>query len=150
MEKSAVKISTPDGSPRKPSLGPQALARRQLTILAADIVDYSRLTEAAEEATHIRLRALRVPVIDPCVVSYRGQIIRNTGDGFLASFDSSADALACAIEIQKEIQASESSEAVDRRIRFRIGVNTGDVIIEPEDIYGNSVNVAARLEQYAP
>lgn len=126
------------------------LSRRQLAIIAADVVDYSRLTEAAEVNTHVRLRALRVRIIDPCIVSYRGRIIRNTGDGFLATFDSAADALGCAIEIQRDVEATESSETADRKIRFRIGLNLGDVIVEPEDIYGNSVNVAARLEQYAP
>jgi adenylate cyclase len=126
------------------------LSRRQLTIIAADVVDYSRLTEAAEVNTHVRLRALRVRIVDPCIVSYRGRIIRNTGDGFLATFDSPADALACAIEIQRDIEAADSAETSDRRIRFRIGANLGDVITEPEDIYGASVNIAARLEQYAP
>jgi len=134
-----------------PNVAPvPGLSRRQLTIIAADVVDYSRLTEAAEVNTHVRLRALRVRIIDPCIVSYRGRVIRNTGDGFLATFDSSADALACAIEIQREVEATESSETSDRKIRFRIGLNVGDVITEPEDIYGTSVNIAARLEAYAP
>ena len=127
-----------------------SVARRELTVLAADVVDYSRLTEAAEEGTHLRLRALRVETIDPCIVSYRGQIIKNTGDGFLAAFDSSVDALRCSLEIQREVASSEISEAPDRKIRFRMGLNVGDTIIEADDIYGTSVNVAARLEQYAP
>ena len=76
---------------------------RILAVMVADVVDYTRLTEAAELDTHVRLRALRVGMIDPCIVFYRGQIIKNTGDGFLASFDSSVDALRCAIEIQREI-----------------------------------------------
>ena len=135
---------------QKAGIASTHLARRLLTILAADVVDYSRLTEAAEVGTHVRLRTFRVGTIDPCIVSYRGQVIRNTGDGFLAAFDSSADALRCALEIQREITTSENSEAPDRRIRFRMGLNVGDVITEPEDIYGTSVNVAARLEQYAP
>jgi adenylate cyclase len=126
------------------------LARRLLTILAADVVDYTRLTEAAEEETHVRLRALRVTAINPCIVFYRGQVIKNTGDGFLAAFDSSLDALRCALEIQREVTAHESSIEPDRRIRLRMGLNVGDVITEPEDIYGTSVNVAARLEQYSP
>src|SRR5438128_775374 len=134
----------------KSEFPPALLTRRELTILAADVVDYSRLTEAAEEDTHTRLRALRVDVINPCIVSHRGRIIRNTGDGFIATFDSSIDALRCSFEIQREITSSEGAEAPDRRIRVRMGLNVGDVIIEPEDIYGASVNVAARLEQYAP
>jgi adenylate cyclase len=127
-----------------------SLTRRELTVLAADVVDYSRLTEAAEEATHTRLRAIRVEIIDPCIVSHRGRVIRNTGDGFIATFDSSIDALRCSFEIQREIAANEGSEPADRRIQMRMGLNVGDVIIEPEDIYGTSVNIAARLEQYAP
>ena len=125
------------------------LSRKLLTILAADVVGYSRLTEAAEEATHARLRGLRVNLIDPSVVTFRGRIIRNTGDGFLATFDSAVDAVRCAIEIQREVTESESSETQDRRIHFRIGLNVGEVIVEPEDIYGGGVNIAARLEQYA-
>jgi adenylate cyclase len=123
---------------------------RILAIMAADVVDYTRLTEAAELETHVRLRALRVGTIDPCIVSYRGQIIKNTGDGFLASFDSSIDALRCAVDIQREIPLREASTPADRRIRLRIGLNVGEVITEEEDIYGTSVNVAARLEQFSP
>src|SRR5215831_18773674 len=127
-----------------------SLTRRELTVLAADVVDYSRLTEAAEESTHTRLRAIRVGIIDPCIVSHRGRVIRNTGDGFIATFDSTIDALRCSFEIQREIAENEAAEPPDRRIQMRMGLNVGDVIIEPEDIYGTSVNVAARLEQYAP
>ena len=126
------------------------LSRKLLTILAADVVGYSRLTEAAEEATHARLRGLRVNLIDPSVVTFRGRIIRNTGDGFLATFDSPVDAVHCAIEIQRELAESQSSEPDDRLIYLRIGVNIGEVIVEPEDIYGTGVNIAARLEQHAP
>jgi adenylate cyclase len=123
---------------------------RMMAVMAADVVDYTRLTEVAELETHVRLRALRVGIIDPCVVSYRGQIIKNTGDGFLASFDSSVDALRCAVEIQREIPLRESSIPTNRRIRLRIGLNVGEVITEDEDIYGTSVNIAARLEQFSP
>src|SRR5215212_3347458 len=125
------------------------VVRRMMAILAADVVDYSRLTEAGEVDTHVRLRTLRVETIDPCVVSYRGVIIKNTGDGFLASFDSAVDAVRCAIELQGELAASEVSLPVERRIRLRIGLNVGEVITEAEDIYGTSVNIAARLEQFS-
>ena len=119
--------------------------------MAADVVDYTRLTEAAELDTHVRLRALRVGIIDPCIVSYRGQIIKNTGDGFLASFDSSVDALAvCSSKSSAKFTLKEASASADRRIRLRIGLNVGEVIIEEEDIYGTSVNIAARLEQFSP
>jgi len=122
---------------------------RLLAVMAADVVDYTRLTEAAELETHARLRALRVETIDPCVVSCRGRIIKNTGDGFLATFDSSVDALRCALEIQREILLREASIPPDLKIRMRIGLNVGEVITEKEDIYGTSVNVAARLEQFS-
>jgi adenylate cyclase len=139
-----------DGAPEPAQTKSANLTRRQLAVLAADVVDYARLTELAEGETHVRLRALRVETIDPCVVSYRGQIVKNTGDGFIASFDSCADAVRCAVEMQREIEASESSQSADRRIRVRMGLNAGDVIVEPEDIFGTAVNVAVRLEQSAP
>jgi adenylate cyclase len=138
-----------DGATSAQGIATATLSRKLLTVLAADVVGYSRLTEAAEEGTHARLRKLRVDLIDPAVVSYRGKIIRNTGDGFLATFDSAIDAVRCAIEIQRETASSENSEAPDRRILFRIGINVGDIIVEPEDIYGSGVNIAARLEQHA-
>src|SRR6476620_2341663 len=137
-----------------PSLGkpgsPGHAPTRMLAVMCADVVDYTRLTEAAELETHARLRALRVETIDPCIVSYRGQIIKNTGDGFLASFDSSVDALRCAVEIQRELPLREISAPADKKIRLRIGLNVGEVITENEDIYGTSVNIAARLEQFSP
>jgi adenylate cyclase len=126
------------------------VVRRMMAILAADVVDYSRLSEAGEVDTHLRLRALRVQTIDPCVVSYRGVIIKNTGDGFLASFDSAVDAVRCAVELQRDLAASEASLPIERKIRLRIGLNVGEVITEAEDIYGTCVNVAARLEQFSP
>lgn len=124
--------------------------RRLLAILAADVVGYARLTEVAEEATHLRLRALRFGVINPCIVSFRGRIVKNTGDGFLASFDSSLDAARCAIAMQHEIAAAQSQEGYDRKIEFRMGLNVAKTIIESEDIFGKGVNIAARLEQSAP
>jgi adenylate cyclase len=125
-------------------------ARRVLAVLAADVVGYARLTEVAEEATHIRLRALRFGVINPCIVSYRGKIVKNTGDGFLASFDSSLDAARCAVAMQHEVAAAQSQEGYDRKIQFRMGLNVAETIIESEDIFGKGVNIAARLEQSAP
>ena len=121
-----------------------------LAILAADVVGYARLTEIAEEATHIRLRALRFGVINPCIVSYRGKIVKNTGDGFLASFDSSFDAVRCAVAMQHEVAAAQSREGYDRKIQFRMGLNVAQTIVEWEDIFGKGVNIAARLEQSAP
>ncbi|WP_342711414.1 adenylate/guanylate cyclase domain-containing protein [Bradyrhizobium sp. B124] len=121
-----------------------------LAILAADVVGYARLTEVAEEATHVRLRALRFGVINPCIVSYRGKIVKNTGDGYLASFDSSLDAARCAVALQHEVAAVQSREGHDRKIQFRMGLNVAQTIVESEDIFGKGVNIAARLEQSAP
>lgn len=124
--------------------------RREVAILAADVVGYSRLTEIAEERTYNKLRSIRVQIVDPLIVSYRGQIVKNTGDGFIAVFDSPLDALNSSVAIQNEITLSEHSEERDRRIRFRMAVHVGEVIRDPEDVYGSSVNIAARLEQHAP
>ena len=129
---------------------PSHFTRQVLTILAADIVGYARLTEAAENETHRRLRSLRVSIIDPGVVSFRGRIIKNTGDGFFAAFDSAVDAIRCAIELQRDISESERGEAPDRKIAFRMGLNVARAIVEPDDVYGMGVNVAARLEECAP
>ena len=129
---------------------PSHFTRQVLTILAADIVGYARLTEAAEDETHRRLRSLRVSIIDPGVVSFRGRIIKNTGDGFFAAFDSAVDAIRCAIELQRDISESERGEAPDRKIAFRMGLNVARAIVEPDDVYGMGVNVAARLEECAP
>jgi adenylate cyclase len=131
-------------------LEPPQFTRQTLAILAADVVGYARLTEVAEDETHARLRSLRVQFIDPCVVSYRGRIVKNTGDGFLAVFDSGVDAVHCAIELQHDIFECERTEAQDRKIAFRMGLNVARAIVEPEDVYGMGVNVAARLEQCAP
>jgi adenylate cyclase len=125
------------------------VSRRLLAVMAADVVGYSRLTELDEEDTHCRLRSLRVGSIDPCIVSYRGHVIKNTGDGFLASFDSPLDAVRCAIAIQRDVDTAQIQEAPDRKILFRIGINVGDTIIEPDDIYGVGVNIAARLQEHA-
>jgi adenylate cyclase len=134
-----------------PALASSAkVVRRMMAVLAADVVEYSRLTEIAEIDTHVRLRALRVETIDPCIVSYRGRIIKNTGDGFLASFDSAVDAVRCAVELQHDLAESEAVQPIDRKIRMRVGLNVGEVITEADDIFGASVNVAARLEQFSP
>lgn len=127
-----------------------APTRRMLAILAADVVGYARLTELAEDATHIRLRSLRFGVINPCIVSFRGRIVKNTGDGFLASFDSALDAARCAVALQAEVAAAQTREGYDRKIQFRMGLNVAQTIVESEDIFGKGVNIAARLEQSAP
>ena len=123
--------------------------RRLAAILAADVAGYSRLMGADEEGTHERLQAHLRELINPKISEHRGRIVKNTGDGFLAEFQSVVDAVRCAVEVQRGMADREPEVPEERRIRFRIGVNLGDVIAEPEDIYGDGVNVAARLEALA-
>src|ERR1700731_1047519 len=123
--------------------------RRLAAILAADVAGYSRLMGVDEEGTHERLKALLRELIDPKIKEHRGRIVKNTGDGFLAEFASVVDAVRCAVEVQRGMIDREPEVREERRIRFRIGVNLGDVIVEEHDIFGDGVNVAARLEALA-
>jgi len=124
-------------------------SRRLAAILAVDVAGYSRLMEADEEGTHERLRARFRELVDPKIKEHRGRIVKNTGDGLLAEFQSVVDAVRCAVEVQRGMLDREPELPEERRIRFRIGVNLGDVIAESGDIYGDGVNVAARLEGLA-
>jgi adenylate cyclase len=123
--------------------------RRLTAILAADVAGYSRLMGVDEEGTHERLKAHLRELIQPKIAEHRGRIVKNTGDGFLTEFPSVIDAVRCATEIQREMVDREPEVPEARRIRFRIGVNLGDVIAEENDIFGDGVNVAARLEALA-
>src|ERR1700738_5054776 len=120
--------------------------RRLAAILAADVAGYSRLMGADEEGTHERLKAHRRELVDPKISEHSGRIVRPTGDGMLVEFASVVDAVRCAAELQRAMIDREAGLLEDRRIRFRIGINLGDVIVEDEDIFGDGVNVAARLE----
>ena len=120
--------------------------RRLAAILAADVAGYSRLMGADEEGTHERLKTHLRELIDPKIAEHRGRIVKNTGDGFLAEFASVVDAARFAVEVQRGMIDREPEMPDDRRIRFRIGINLGDVIVEEHDIFGDGVNVAARLE----
>jgi adenylate cyclase len=126
------------------------LERRLAAILAADVVGYSRLMSADEEGTHFRLLAYRREVIAPKVREHCGRIVKHTGDGVLAEFGSAVDAVRCALEVQQLVHLRNAGLARDRRIEFRIGINLGDIIVAPDDIYGHGVNVASRLESLAP
>jgi adenylate cyclase len=126
-----------------------AATRRLAAILAADVVGYSRLMGADEEGTHERLKAHLAQLVEPKIKEHRGRIVKNTGDGLLAEFASVIDAVRCAVEVQRGIIDREPDVQDERRIRFRIGVNLGDVIVEEHDIFGDGVNVAARLEALA-
>jgi len=126
-----------------------ASTRRLAAILAADVAGYSRLMEAEEEGTLERLKEHRRRLIDPKISEHRGRIVKTTGDGLLAEFPSVVDAVRCAAEVQRGMLDRESEGAEDQRIRFRVGVNLGDIIVEGGDIFGDGVNVAARLEGLA-
>ncbi len=126
-----------------------ASTRRLAAILAADAVGYSRLMRADEEGTHERFKAHRRELVDPKIREHHGRIVKYTGDGMLAEFPSVVEAVLCAVEIQGGMSRRNVGVADDERISFRIGVNVGDVIAETEDIYGDGVNIAARLEALA-
>ena len=127
----------------------QPVERRLAAILAADVASYSRLMGADEEGTLERLKAHRRELVDPKIREHRGRIVKTTGDGMLAEFPSVVDAVRCAVEIQRAMVDRNADAPEDKRITFRIGVNLGDVIIDGDDIYGDGVNIAARLEALA-
>jgi TolB-like protein/class 3 adenylate cyclase len=127
----------------------QAVERKLVAILAADVAGYSRLIGLDEEGTLARLKTLRREVIDPEIASHRGRIVKTTGDGLLIEFASIVDAVRCAVAVQRACVESETPLPQDRRIEFRIGVNLGDIVVEGDDILGDGVNIAARLEGIA-
>jgi len=123
--------------------------RRLAAILAADVAGYSRLMGANEEGTHERLTAHFRELVNPKIAEHRGRIVKNTGDGFLAEFPSVVDAVRCAVEVQRGMAERNVNNPPETRIELRLGVNLGDVIVEEHDIFGDGVNVAARLEALA-
>jgi len=123
--------------------------RRLTAILAADVAAYSRLMGTDEEGTHERLKAHLQELVNPKIEQHRGRIVKNTGDGFLAEFASVVDAVRCAVEVQCGMAERNEGNPPEKRIEFRVGINLGDVIAEGEDIFGDGVNVAARLETLA-
>jgi len=125
------------------------MARRLTAILAADVVGYSRLMEKDEAGTLAALKAHRAEVIDPLIAEHGGRIVKLMGDGMLVEFASVVDAVACAVAVQQDMAERNAAAGEDKRIAFRIGINLGDVIVEGDDIYGDGVNVAARLEALA-
>jgi adenylate cyclase len=127
----------------------QRVQRRLAAILAADVVGFSRLMEIDEAGTLARLKGLRGAVIDPAVARHSGRMVKLMGDGALIEFGSAVDAVTCALEIQKLVPEHDQNAAPEARIQFRIGINVGDVIVDGDDIYGDGVNVAARIEALA-
>jgi len=123
--------------------------RRLAAILAADVAGYSRLIGQDEEGTLNRLRSIRAEIIDPKLAGHRGRLVKTTGDGLLVEFGSVVDALRCATEVQQAMASRNSGVVEAQRVEFRIGINVGDVVVEDGDIFGDGVNVAARLEGLA-
>src|SRR5712671_8058223 len=123
--------------------------RRLAAIFAGDVAGYSRLMGVDEEGTLRQLKAHRKELIDPKITEHRGRIVKTTGDGVLVEFVSVVDAVRCAVEVQQAMPARHTDVAADNRIVLRIGINLGDVIVEGDDIYGDGVNIAARLEALA-
>jgi len=127
----------------------QRVERRLAAIMAADVVGYSRLMSVDEEGTLAALLKLRRELIDPKIGEYRGRIFKTTGDGILAEFQSVLDAVRCAVAFQHELAERNEEVEAGRRIEFRVGLHQGDIIVEDGDIFGDGVNVAARLEALA-
>src|SRR5215831_6195948 len=127
----------------------QRVERRLAAIMMADVAAYSRLMGADEEGTLERLKMLRHEIIDPKVAQHRGRIVKAIGDGLLVEFSSVVDALRCATNVQAALAKWNGAESTGSRVEFRIGINVGDVVVEDGDIFGDGVNVAARLEALA-
>jgi adenylate cyclase len=123
--------------------------RRLAAVLAADVAGYSRLMGVDEEGTLARLKAVRKSLVDPTIASHRGRIVKTTGDGLLVEFASAVDAARCAVEVQRGMAEQNGSVPPDQRIEFRIGIHVGDIIIDENDIFGDGVNIAVRLEGIA-
>jgi adenylate cyclase len=130
-------------------LSGQRVERRLAAILAGDVAGYSRLMGLDEEGTLAALKDHRRAVVDPKIAEHRGRIVKTTGDGILVEFASVVDAVRCAVDIQRQIAERNAQVSADRRIEFRIGLNVGDIIIDDKDIYGDGVNIAARLQALA-
>ncbi len=127
----------------------ERVERRLAAVLAADVAGYSRLMGADEEGTLARLKTARKALVDPAIASHRGRIVKTTGDGMLVEFASAVDAARCAAEVQRGMVTQNADVPIDVRIEFRIGIHVGDIIIDDNDIFGDGVNIAARLEGIA-
>jgi adenylate cyclase len=127
----------------------ERVERRLAAVLAVDVAGYSRLMGRDEERTLAQLKTLRKTLVDPGVATYRGRIVKTTGDGMLVEFASAVDAARCAVEVQREMAQQNTSVSPELRIEFRIGIHVGDIIIDDNDIFGDGVNIAARLEGIA-
>jgi class 3 adenylate cyclase len=126
--------------------GQQRVERKLAAIVAADVAGYSRLMSADEVGTLRALKAHRKALIDPTIAAHHGRIVKTTGDGMLVEFASVVDAVTCSVAIQRGMITRNADVPEDKRIVFRVGINLGDIIVDGDDIYGDGVNVAARLE----
>src|SRR5499427_3468059 len=151
--KNCVKLGTAKKQPlvnfEWAAMAEERVERRLTAILAADVAGYSRLMGADEEGTLAALKTLRREVVDPKIREHRGRIVNTTGDGLLSEFASAVDAVRCAVGVQREMAARNAGVQAERRIDFRIGINLSDIIIDDNDIFGDGVNIAARLEGLA-
>src|SRR3979490_149351 len=127
----------------------ESMPRRLAAIVAGDIAGYSRLMQIDEEGTHGRVKRIERDLIEPSILEHHGKLVKTTGDGFLAIFDSPVEAVRCGIVIQQNMIGRNASLPKHQWIEYRIGVNLGDVIIEADDVYGDGVNIASRLEGIA-
>src|SRR3981189_1779085 len=139
-----LKSSKAGDPPREPTP-----PRRLAAIVAGDIAGYSRLMQIDEEGTHLRVRRIERDLIEPSIVGHHGRLVKTTGDGFIAIFDSPVEAVRCGIVIQQNMVGRNASMPKHHWIEYRIGVNLGDVIVEADDVYGDGVNIATRLEGIA-
>jgi adenylate cyclase len=128
----------------------ERLQRRLAAILSADVVGYSRLMGIDEAGTLARLKAMRRDIFDPLIAAHSGRTFKLMGDGALVEFGSAVDAVTCAIEVQKQVRDRSAGSPEDSWIQFRIGINVGDIIVDGDDIYGDGVNVAARIQALDP
>ena len=127
----------------------ERVERRLAAILAADVAGYSRLMGADEEGTLAQLKACRRALVDPKIAEHRGRIVKTTGDGVLVEFASAVDAARCAVDVQRGLTEQNSTVPQAQRIEYRIGIHLGDIILDDNDIFGDGVNIAARLEGIA-
>ena len=131
-------------------MNPSQIERRLSAIMAADVVGYSHLVEFDEAGALAALRRLRQGVLEPLLVEHRGRLVKLMGDGLLAGFGSIVNAISCAAAIQARLTENQAHVPAERRIVLRIGINLSDVVVEDNDLLGDGVNVAARLEQICP
>jgi adenylate cyclase len=127
----------------------ERVERRLAAVLAADVAGYSLLMGRNEEGTLSQLKVFRKTLVDPTIVEHRGRIVKTTGDGMLVEFASAVDAARCAVQVQRGVAIQNADVPLNDRIQFRIGIHVGDIIFDDQDIFGDGVNIAARLEGIA-